>query len=201
MSEETITKQAQRAACLARRRALSGEERQAYSAAICQALTQLKPLQEAKTILSYRATEEEVDLSRFHRWARERGKALAFPVSYGQGRMEAREPELWRRGRYGIWEPDPERSRLVEPGELDAVILPCVGFDGRGGRLGHGGGYYDRYLSRCSQTIRILAAFEVQRLEIVVEEAYDQRVDIAVTEGWMTTRRDLTGEGGKDILT
>lgn len=181
MSEETITKQAQRAACLARRRALSGEERQAYSAAICQALTQLKPLQEAKTILSYRATEEEVDLSRFHRWARERGKALAFPVSYGQGRMEAREPELWRRGRYGIWEPDPERSRLVEPDELDAVILPCVGFDGRGGRLGHGGGYYDRYLAGFTG-LTVALCRDRLLLPALPTEPHDRAVDILLTE-------------------
>lgn len=185
-----MMKRTQRAACLVRRQALSGEERQRCSRAICQALTGLEGLQAAGCILSYRATEEETDLSEFHRWALERGKRLAFPVSRGLGQMEAWEPQRpdsWRRGRYGIWEPIPEQSLFVEPQELDAVILPCVGFDGRGGRLGHGGGYYDRYLPRCPQALRILVAFEAQRLEVVAMEEYDQRADILVTEQGTTS--------------
>lgn len=179
------TKQTQRTACLARRRALSKKERQEHSAAICARLTALPELQSAGTILSYRATAEEADLSAFHRWALERGKRLAFPVSYGQGRMEAWEPkgpESWRQGRYGIWEPDPGQSVLVDPEELDAVLLPCVGFDCQGRRLGHGGGYYDRYLPQCPGAKRILVAFSCQRVDQVVTDDHDQLVDLIVTE-------------------
>lgn len=178
-------KQAQRELCLARRRVLSGPERATKSAAICEHLTALPELQAARTVLSYRATEDEVALTAFHTWALEQGKVLAFPVSYSGGRMEAYVPqgaESWEKGRYGIWEPDPERSRLVEPGELNAVILPCVGFDASGQRLGHGGGYYDRYLPQCPKAVCVLVAFEAQRLEWVMTDPHDQRAELAVTE-------------------
>lgn len=181
----TSEKQAQRETCLTRLRGLSALEREERSAAICDRLMALPQLQAAQTIFSYRSTELEADLSSFHVWAFERGKVLAFPVSDLGGHMEAyvpAGPDGWERGRYGIWAPIPERSRLVDPEELDAVLLPCVGFDGQGRRLGHGGGYYDRYLPRCPRALRILVAFEAQRLEAVTAAAHDQRAHGLVTE-------------------
>ncbi len=178
-------KQVQRAACLARREALSCEERAAFSAAICRHLTELPALQTAKVIFSYMAAGAEADLAAFYRWATEAGKTLAFPVSYPRGRMEAyapKGPESWARGRYGILAPIPERSRRLDPQELDAVILPCVGFDAAGRRLGRGGGYYDRYLPQCPQAFRVLVAFEAQRLDAVAVDPHDQPAQAVVTE-------------------
>lgn len=193
------SKKAQRLDCLARRRGLSAEERAKKSDAICAHLTAIPTLCQAKVILSYQAVEDEADLSDFHARAVERGKTLAFPVSYLGGRMEAYvplNPEGWERGRYGILSPIPERSRLVEPGELDAVILPCVGFDGQGRRLGHGGGYYDRYLPQCPQAVRVLVAFEVQRLERVETVTTDQSVHTLVTEQGVFSLPAILDSGG-----
>lgn len=192
-------KRAQRIACLARRRSLPREERAEKSAAICAHLKALSALKDAKIILSYMATPDEVDLTVFHAWAVERGKTLAFPVSYPGGRMDAYVPQnqsSWERGRYGILSPIPERSSLVEPGELDAVVLPCLGFDGQGRRLGHGGGYYDRYLPQCPRAARVLAAFEVQRLERVETGANDQSVHTLVTEQGVFSAPVILDSGG-----
>ncbi len=178
-------KQLQRADCLARREALSPEERATFSAAICRHLAELPALQKAQVIFSYIAADSEADLAAFHRWALAQGKTLAFPVSYPQGRMEAyvpEGPESWARGRSGILAPIPERSTRIEPQKLDAVILPCVGFDAAGRRLGHGGGYYDRYLPQCLQALRVLVAFEAQRLDAVAVDTHDQSAQALVTE-------------------
>ncbi len=178
-------KEAQRALALSRRRELSEDARWACSAAICRHLTELPALQTAKVIFSYMAAGSEVDLAGFHRWAAEAGKTLAFPVSYSQGRMEAyvpAGPESWARGRYGIPAPIPERSTRLDPQELDAVILPCVAFDAAGRRLGHGGGYYDRYLPQCPRALRVLVAFEAQRLDAVAVDTHDQSAQALVTE-------------------
>ena len=96
--------------------------------------------------------------------------------------MEVYEPSGWRSGAYGIREPDRETSRRIEPGEIDLALVPCLAFDEGGMRLGHGAGYYDRYLARCPRAARICLAFKAQRLDRVVTEAHDLPMDWIVTE-------------------
>ena len=174
-------KSAQRQRAREARRALSEEERQAASAAICKRLLELSQVQTAKTVLSYRALPEEVDLSALHDRLRQRGVRLCFPVSLQGGVMEVFEPGGWKQGRYGIQEPDRDCSTKVQPEELDLVLAPCVGFDRKLDRLGHGAGYYDRYLPACRAAV-IAVAFEAQRLPRVAADSHDRAMDAIVTE-------------------
>ena len=130
MTEET--KAAQRAACLAARRALSAEERAARSEAICRRLLALPELTGARTVLSYLAAWDEADLAAAHRALRDRGVRLCFPFVTGRGTMEALLPEedaALLPGAFGLLAPDPARSALVAPETLALVLVPCVGFD------------------------------------------------------------------------
>lgn len=174
-------KQRQRSQAKAARKALTEEQRRAAGEVICRRLLELPRVQEAKTVLSYRALPEEADLSALHEELARRGVRLCFPVSQGGGIMEAWEPGSWKQGRYGIWEPDRADSRKVEPGEIDLVLCPCVAFDARRDRLGHGAGYYDRYLPDCPAAV-IAVAFETQRLPRVAADLHDRTVDAVVTE-------------------
>ena len=178
-------KDRQRNQCLAARRELSIAEREAYSHTICQTLTTLGPVIRAQMIFSYMATWDEVDLSGFHEWASARGKQICFPVTYPRGLMDAAvpdTPDAFIKGKFDILSPDPERSRIIQPEEIDVVLVPCVGFDKAGMRLGHGGGYYDRYLPRCPHAAKILVAFEAQRLDAVCAGENDVTMDFIVTE-------------------
>lgn len=178
-------KNIQRSQCLAARQNLSDAEREAHSHAICQTLTTLEAAIRAKTIFSYMATWDEVDLRRFHEWGASRGKRVCWPVTYPHGLMEAAvpdTPDAFVKGKFDILSPDPEKSQIIPPEEIDVVLVPCVGFDGNGNRLGHGGGYYDRYLPRCPQATKILVAFEAQRLDTVCVGESDVAMDLIVTE-------------------
>lgn len=175
----------QRKHCIEARRGLTDEERQAFSNAICQTLTTLAPVIRAGTIFSYMATWDEVDLSGFHKWAAAHGKLVCWPVTYPRGLMEAAVPDMpdaFMKGKFDIQSPDPKRSRIIPPEEIDVILVPCVGLDNAGNRLGHGGGYYDRYLPRCPRAIKILVAFDAQRLEAVCVGENDVSMDFAVTE-------------------
>ena len=87
------------------------------------------------------------------------------------------------------------------------MLVPCAGFDADGNRLGRGGGYYDRYLSRCPQAAAILTAFEAQRLEHVPREEHDLAFSLTVTEkglfrsGSGTAREETCAapDNGKDV--
>ena len=155
-----------------------------------------------RTIFSYAAAWDEADLSEFHRKARAEGIRIAFPLCHGAGIMEAVVPggnhtepvgdtseqddypaEYWRTGAYGIREPVPELAENVKPEDIDLVIIPCVAFDGKGGRLGHGAGYYDRYLPKLREdAVMVLTAFEEQRLPEIVMEETDVRIPVCISD-------------------
>lgn len=175
----------ERRSALAARRALSAEQRRKYSAAISQRLLSLPELENARTVFSYLPSWDEVDITFVNTALESRGVTVAYPVCLGMGQMEAHVPESAEAllpGAYGIKAPDPARSRLVAPAEIDVVLVPCVAFDEGRNRLGHGAGYYDRYLPRCPGAKLICVAFEAQRLDSVTTDEYDTKMDMVITE-------------------
>ena len=180
-----LNKAEQRKFVLDRRRSMTGAELFGKSSAICERLLALPQLQKAGLILSYMPTYDEADVGELNRRLAEAGKHVCYPVTAGGGLMSAYEPEspdAFAEKRYGILEPVIERSRRIEPADIDAIILPCVAFDHQLRRLGHGAGYYDRYLPLCKKAVKIAAAFSLQELEEVICDSYDVPVDLVVTE-------------------
>jgi len=88
-------------------------------------------------------------------------------------------------GCYGILEPMKQRisEATVDPASIDTVLIPGSVFDVSGGRLGYGGGFYDRFLSNSApQATRIGLAFSRQLVDRVPMEPHDQFMDFLVTE-------------------
>ena len=177
-------KQAQRRAGQAARQALLPPEHAAASAALCANLWRLDAVSKAHTILLYAAFGGEADLSAFAAEARARGKRLAYPVCGPGATLTAAVPgpDGWERGLYGIPAPVPERSVLLDPQQLDLMLVPCTAFDKDCWRVGMGKGYYDRYLPRCCHAVTVGIALEVQRVAHAAVDRYDQRLDVFVTE-------------------
>lgn len=180
-----LNKAEQRKFVLDQRRAMTGAELSEKSRLICARMLELPELEKAGLILSYMPTYDEADVSELHQRLRAMGKLLCYPVTAGGGIMSAYAPDSpddFAEKRYGILEPVTERAQRISPYELDAIILPCVAFDAKLRRLGHGAGYYDRFLPLCEKAVKIAAAFELQRLDKVICDSHDIAMDLVVTE-------------------
>lgn len=179
------SKAGQRAYVQKLREAMTERERVEKSRRLCQNLLSLPEIGRARIIFSYMPTVEEADVEAANDVLYHMGKILCFPVTSENAIMSAFQPRsgnAFERRRYGIREPLTACSREIHPEEIDLVFVPCVAFDANLRRLGHGAGYYDRFLPRCYKAIKIAAAFELQRLEKVVCDVRDIPMDAVVTE-------------------
>lgn len=88
-----------------------------------------------------------------------------------------------KKGSYDVMEPRPERTRLAELEEVNCIIVPGVAFDKKNYRIGHGIGYYDRFLKKFDPTVlKIGLAFSFQVIQTVPAEAHDVKLDMVLTD-------------------
>lgn len=187
-----MSKNTQREKALAARKSIEAARRQEFSETICGKLAELFHNTSGKMVLSYCATRTEVNPIMFDRIMHDQGNKICYPVCKSGGEMDAFIPARYedKKAVNGIMEPIPEQSTLVSPEKIDIVIVPCVAFDIRGKRLGHGGGYYDRYLSKCFNAEKIMIAFDAQELTDIESDSWDQAADAVVTESRIIMIKD-----------
>ena len=85
-------------------------------------------------------------------------------------------------GAYGILSVDETKLRIVNPRDIDFVLVPGVGFDRRGYRLGMGGGFYDRFLAQTVNAYLAAAVYDCQLADEVAKDEHDAKVHAVFTE-------------------
>jgi 5-formyltetrahydrofolate cyclo-ligase len=167
-----------------RRRELSPAVWRSAAALAQEALIGTAWFKAAGTIMLYQPIGAEMPVDRLVVAALGAGKRLALPRCEKRGVMHARlwdgSPASLERRTFGILEPL-ATAPVVAPQELDLVVVPGVGFDRQGYRLGWGGGFYDRYLPPV-RGAKVGIAFGVQIVERLPHEEHDARLDGVVTE-------------------
>jgi 5-formyltetrahydrofolate cyclo-ligase len=84
--------------------------------------------------------------------------------------------------RWGIREPDPVLSQSVDISEIDAMLVPLLGYDGQGHRVGYGGGYYDRLLAECRPDAWKIGLSFFEPVEAIDDTGpWDIKLDLCVT--------------------
>jgi 5-formyltetrahydrofolate cyclo-ligase len=167
----------------------------------------LPEYQSAATVLLYLDARSEVRTGALLSELEARGRQIVVPYCVGDdlGLFHLENLEELAAGTYGILEPRPElRGALpkeVPADRLDLVIVPGVAFDRRGGRMGHGKGYYDRLLRRVrGDAVFVALAYECQMFPRIPMLPHDAAMDIVVTEAavYRCDASQESTEGGGD---
>ncbi len=210
--DTTTQKQQARARALAQRDAISPSCKDAKSASICNDLSVLlddalsdgvliggkQDASKPFTVAVYAAFQNEVRLDAFIRHAYARGCHVAFPCMNRQPidglpmvmrAVDATSYETcavpFVSSPIEAFEPDEEcvcDFPIVDPKEIDMLVVPMVAFDSEGMRLGYGGGNYDTFMPRLSHRTRIAGvAFAEQQLDAVPFDFHDRKIDRIIT--------------------
>lgn len=175
------------------RRALSPEQQHHHARELASHLTHSKLFRPSQHIACYLANDGEMDLQPVIERIWSMGKQCYLPIL-----SEGKEKRMWfapysaddilKTNRYGIAEPDCHADDWIEPHQLDLVLMPLVGFDDQGNRLGMGGGYYDRSFAYLTHPHSIKKphllgiAHQLQQVESLPFESWDVPMSAVATE-------------------
>ena len=191
-----------RALIRATRDALSPERAESASRAAQERAMALPEFREARMVACYLGVRGEVRTDRLVAACFDRDRRVCVPAfqrergQYGLSVIEAESRVI--RGAFGV--PEPEKRDWVSLDDVDLVVVPGVAFDAGGGRLGHGGGHYDRLLGEPGagsgvdvRPFMLGLAFDLQVVESVPVGTLDVRMDAVVTEHRAIRTCDVNG--------
>ncbi|MBD9483039.1 5-formyltetrahydrofolate cyclo-ligase [Pseudomonas sp. PDM14] len=189
----TLSRPALRRQLRLARRQLSPQQQKQAARGLLRQLVQHPLFRRARHIALYLPNDGEIDPRPLQRIARQRGKAIYLPVlnAWPCTRMSFQrvEPrEQLARNRFRIAEPRANPARQRRPWTLDLILLPLVGFDEYGGRLGMGGGFYDRSLAyrqlrkNWHKPTLLGLAHECQKVDKLALASWDVRLQAVVTD-------------------
>jgi 5-formyltetrahydrofolate cyclo-ligase len=171
--------------------AMTSTERDAASLRACARVLASPLLQTAATILVYAPLPAEIDTGTLIQALRGLGRRICLPrADWAAKTLEAVAVDgpiaALSAGRHGVRQPGPE-APIVEASRIDAIIVPGIGFDRRGNRLGRGAGFYDRFLARARAArpgvVIFGVCFDQQLVDTVPHDARDAPVDAVATPG------------------
>jgi len=141
------------------------------------------PLDAGETVAAYWPIRDELDIRDLIVKLMDRGQPVCLPVVLGE--EEPLDLRLWQEGAplyeagFGTLAPEDSAPRAVP----DIILMPLLGFDRHGTRLGYGGGYYDRTLAGLGGRPRLVGfAFARQEVDHIPRQAHDVPLDAVVTE-------------------
>lgn len=185
MVDETIeqTKVALRIKALAARALLDHDERAEAAQAATEHFFKSIELGPADVVAAYWRIRDELDCQPILVRLMDSNQTVVLPaVSGPEAPLDLR---VWEQGSalyeagFGTLAP----SELAPRAEPDIVIMPLLGFDSAGTRLGYGGGYYDRTLAIMNKKPRLVGlAFAAQELEYIPRDSHDVPLDAVITE-------------------
>lgn len=142
---------------------------------------------DAKSVMFFVSFRSEPDTLVMIEAALSEGKKVIVPrVDKALGELviyEIKNLNELKPGYMKILEPDVNDERLVLPNSLDLIVMPGAAFDSSGGRIGYGGGFYDRFLTKITVKPPLVAlAYVEQIVDRVPIESHDIKVDKVISD-------------------
>lgn len=171
--------------CRAIRKGVGDAYRAHASASICERLASWTLFQQSQTILTYMPIQSEVDLTPLLERFPQKRWVLPRIIPEENHRMEFHLYDAARliQHPFGMMEPAPD-APVIPADEIELTLVPGLAYDRRGYRLGYGGGYYDRFLTRY-RGVSAGIVFHDLLLDSIPYSAHDLPVQ------WVITEREL----------
>lgn len=167
-----------------RRRSLGEVYRRSASKIIAEKLGEAPFWQDASVVYLYYGCQDEVLTDEIIGAALDVEKSIYLPRVISDTEMVFIKTDSMNKlqmNELGIFEPEmPMGEVFLETPEL--IVMPCVGVTVKGDRIGHGRGYYDRYLEDMTDVPLVCLAFDCQIVEDFETDETDKKVDFIITE-------------------
>ena len=167
------------------RRQLTAEQVAQSSALVVQHILACDAYRKAQHIMGYLAFSNELNVDALLLEALAAGKQVYVPQIISATEMRPvrlHSLEQLERDRYGIRSVAPP-VEVLDPAQLDLIIVPGLAFDRQGHRMGMGAGYYDRFLPQAKQAQWLAVAYEALLQEQLPQDDYDVPVPLICSEG------------------
>ena len=179
-----------------KKEAMLPEERLSKSQRICRHL--MNVISDGETVMVFTSKEKEVNTRPLIMALFGQGNPVVVPIivkeDYSLRLSYLRDFSALVPSTFGV--PEPIGSEIpAAADDIDTIILPMLGFDRKGGRIGYGAGYYDRFLSKTPGLRKIGIAFACQEVGNLPVDENDIRMDAIITEDGMVYPDGGTGSG------
>jgi 5-formyltetrahydrofolate cyclo-ligase len=171
------------------RAALSPAQQAQAAAALAARILALDAYRQAQRVAAYFAVNGEISLDPVIDHALGAGKQVYLPNLDREALRFSPyfRAQKMRINKFRLPEPDVGDDQMLAPAQLDLVLAPLVVFDARRNRIGMGGGYYDRSFAQRKdpavlRPLLIGVAHELQKVDEIVPEDWDVRLDLVVTD-------------------
>ncbi|MDP8299500.1 MAG: 5-formyltetrahydrofolate cyclo-ligase [Candidatus Tantalella remota] len=162
--------------------------REQRSRRIQETLVSSAEFRKAGTVMSYVATDTEVDTAYLNEKVLEAGKKLVVPVIDAKHQItiasELKSIKDLVKGPYGIYEPKDGLMKQTAVEDIDLIVAPAIAYDRQNMRLGRGKGYYDKFFAGAPlrDTVTVGLAFHFQVVDFLPTDPHDKAVSKVITD-------------------
>lgn len=177
-----MTKQEIRSKIHDMRRQLTSKSIEDASVRVYEQLVGLNVLKDAKCVMTYSNFDNEIKTGTITGWLLFHGKEVCLPVIHNRemyaADIKSAPLEL---SVFGTAQPNFSSAKIIAPSEIDAVLVPGIAFDKDMERIGFGKGYYDEFLKKANNAVKIALAYDFQIIDSIEPKPYDLKMDMIVT--------------------